>query len=335
MSTTTNSVLLVASDKKSQRRVRPKMKNFGDRVFFGILRGAAIIPIAMMILFIGVLIVGAWPAMKQFGFAFLYTSVWEPNSEVGEQFGALPFIYGTLFTSIMALCIAGPIGIGVAAFLNEVLSSRYRSIFAFLIEILATIPSIVYGIWAFFVLRVWVRDAIQPVVQHLFGRDFVLFRGPPMGLGLLSGTLILAVMILPLIVSISLDALRMVPNSYREAALGLGATRWEMILMAVLPPAKSGLIGACILALGRALGETMAITMVIGNQPEIRWSLFQSATTISAVIATKFTNAQADSEILLPTLTELALILFVLTLFVNIIARMIIRRFAGEKAVLV
>lgn len=315
---------------RPQRR-RRRIRNFGDRVFFGIIRSASFIPVLLILLFVGTLVAGAIPAIKAFGWSFPFSSEWQPNAEIGEAYGALPFIYGTLFSSVMALLLAGPVGIGVAVFLNEVVGARLRSIAAFLIEILATVPSIVFGIWAFFVLVPFVRDAVQKSVQSVFGTDFILFRGPPLGIGLLAGTLVLAVMILPMITSISLDAIRMVPSSYREAALGLGATRWEMIRLAVLPAARSGLIGACILALGRALGETMAVTMVIGNKNVIRWSLFEPSSTISSVIASNFGEAGGDNELMLPALLELALILFAMTLVVNLVARMIIRRFAGQK----
>lgn len=314
----------LAGNRQTKHR---RISNVGDRIFFWVLRVAAVIPILLMLLFVGVLVVGSIPAIRAFGFRFLFSSEWDPNPD-HEQYGALAFIYGTLFSSIFALAIAAPVGIGVAAFLHEVFSPRLRSVVAFLIEILATIPSIVYGVWAFFVLRGWVESSIQPLFNRIFGSDFILFRGPPLGFGLLTGTLVLATMVLPIIVSISLDAMRAVPDSYREAALGLGATRWEMIRMAVLPAARSGLVGACILAFGRALGETMAITMVIGNANKIGWSLFQPANTIASAIASQFGEA---ADLMLSSLIELALILFVMTLVVNIIARTIIRRISAQK----
>lgn len=298
-------------------------QNAGDRLFMLILRIASLIPMLLTLLLIGVLLFGAWPSISKFGVSFLFTSEWDP-SEDREAYGALAPIYGTLFSSLGALALAGPIGIGVAAFMHEVFPSRLRSVMAFLIEILATVPSIVYGIWAFFVLVPFISDHVQPLV----GSSFFLFRGPPLGVGLLAGTLVLAVMILPLIVSISLDAIRAVPSSYREAALGLGATRWEMIRMAVLPPARSGLIGACILALGRALGETMAITMVIGNSNLIKWSLFEPSATISSMIANNFGEA---FDLMRSALLELALILFAMTLLVNLAARYLILKFTAAR----
>ena len=332
----TSSIAVITSGDAhaAPRMRRRRVMNRGDRIFLAIIRSAAIIPVLLIILFVGVLIAGSMPSVRAFGLHFLFNSEWQPNAEIGEEYGALPFIYGTLVSSVMALLLAGPVGIGVAVFLNEVFTSRLRGVIAFLIEILATIPSIVFGIWAFFVLVPFVRDGIQAPVQAIFGTGFILFRGPPLGIGLLAGTLVLAVMILPMIVSISLEAIRMVPSSYREAALGLGATRWEMIRLAVLPPARSGLMGACILALGRALGETMAVTMVIGNKNMIRWSLFEPASTISSVVASNFGEAGGDNALMLPSLTELALVLFAMTLVVNLVARFVIRRFAGDKAVI-
>ncbi len=307
------------------RKARPP-KNRGDRIFSRILKLSALVPLLLMLLFLVVLVCGAWQSIQKFGVSFLFTNEWDP-AEDREVYGALASVYGTVVSSLLALAIAAPVGIGVAAFLNEVMPARLRSVLTFLIEILATIPSIVYGIWAFFVLVPFISDHIQP----LFGAvapGFILFRGPPLGVGLMAGTLVLAVMILPLIVSISLDAIKAVPVSYREAALGLGATRWEVIRMAVLPAARSGLVGACILALGRALGETMAITMVIGNSNLIKWSLFEPAATISSVIANNFGEA---FDLMRASLLELALILFVMTLLVNIAARYLVMRFAAQR----
>lgn len=326
--TALTSSLLRSAGEAPAKAVRHGMphRNRGDRLFFLILRGGAMLPVLLMLLFVIVLIYGALPSMKEFGLSFLFTSEWDP-AEGREQYGALASVYGTIFSSLLALAIAGPIGIGVAAFLHEVFPPRLRSTVVFLIEILATIPSIVYGIWAFFVLVPFIADYVQPLFTSIpWCRHFFLFKGPPIGVGLLAGTMILSVMILPLIVSISLDAIRAVPSSYREAALGLGATRWEMIRMAVLPAARSGLMGACILALGRALGETMAITMIIGNSNLIKWSLFEPATTISSLIANNFNEA---SGLMRSALIELALILFVMTMVVNLSARFLILKFAG------
>src|SRR5205823_250488 len=212
-----------------------------------------------LVLFVIVLTEGAWPSITQFGWSFLTSRVWEPNP-VREAYGAFPFIVGTLISSFLALALAAPVGIGVATFINEILSKPLRSIFRFFIEILATIPSVVYGLWGVFVLAPWVMHRLEPVLRVWPLRKLPIFGEPHDPRNMMSAALILAVMVLPIIVSVSLDAIRAVPATYREAALGLGATRWEMIRIAVWPPARSGFLGACILGLGRALGETMAVT---------------------------------------------------------------------------
>ena len=385
-------------------RTRPR--NRGDRNFFAVITGGVLLVPILVLIFLIVLIAGAYPAIHAYGLGFLTGKTWDANAEGGPLFGALPFVYGTLVTAAGALLIAAPIGIGVATFLSEIetsslapatcvyvaapvvafmapvctmtdftgsgpmfiaillfliagaallrwlpvamrlgaisiaalpvlfLSARLvagdqsqrlpldlmgiivgviggvfairmaRKVMPFLLEILATIPSVVYGMWGLFVLAPWIAEHVQPyarthwqpAIDSIFGAtkvgrrmvpNFPLFHYPgfPTGLGVGTAILILSIMVLPLIVSLSLDALRAVPNSYREAALGLGATRWEMIRMAVLPPARSGIFGACILALGRALGETMAVTMVIGNDTRIPYSIFGKGYTISSVIA--------------------------------------------------
>ena len=315
-------------------------RNRGDLIFFRIVTVAVWFLPLLVVIFLAVLLAGAWPAVRAFGWKFLISKTWDANADGGEAYGALPFIWGTLVTAFFALLLAAPIGIGVAAFLSEVVRGRLRSIIAFLLEILATIPSVVYGMWGIFVLAPFVAQHAQPRLKiwqtHLdqwFGKGNVpifQFRGFPTGLGLGTAILVLTVMILPLIVSISLDAMRAVPTSYREAALGLGATRWEMIRIAVLPPARSGIFGGCILALGRALGETMAVTMVIGNDPSINWSFLRQANTISSIIANEY--GEADG-LKLAALMELALILFATTLAVNLIARYLTRRMGVNMAV--
>lgn len=304
-------------------------QNAGDRLFLLLLRAAALIPVLLIVLFLVVLGYGAWPSIKAFGWSFLYSTQWDP-SEDREQYGALAFVVGTLFSSLFALLLAAPVGIGVATFLNEVFPPRLRGIVAFLIEILATIPSIVYGIWAFFVMVPWVQRSLIPLAHAVFGEQFFLFRGTQ-GLCLFSGGLVLAVMVLPMIVSISLDSIRAVPVSYREAALGLGATRWEMIRLAVWPAARSGMLGACILSLGRAMGETMAITMVIGNAQSIQWSLFAPANSIASSIASQFGEA---TGLMQAALIELAMVLFVMTLLVNLAARTLVGRMSAQKGLL-
>ena len=260
----------------------------------------------------------ARPSIEKFGFSFITGRVWDP---VKEQFGALPFIYGTLVTSFLALIIAAPIGLGVAIFLNEMATSKVRSVIAFLVEMLAAIPSVVYGLWGIFVLAPWLRETVEPGLTKWFG--FIpLFQGTPLGFGMLAGGLILAIMILPTIAAISGEVMAAVPNEQREAALALGATKWEMIRIAVLPYAKSGILGGVMLGLGRALGETMAVTMLIGNRPDILPSLFAPAYSMAAVIANEFTEATYD--LYLSALVEIGLILFGITLILNVFARLLV-----------
>lgn len=260
----------------------------------------------------------AHPSIQKFGFSFITGRVWDP---VQEQFGALPFIYGTLVSSLIALLLAAPIGLSVAIFLNEMAASKVRTVVGFLVEMLAAIPSVVYGLWGIFVLAPWLRDTIQPALAKWLG--FIpLFQGPPLGFGMLAAGLILAVMILPTIAAISREVMAAVPNMQREAALALGATKWEMIRLAVLPYAKSGIMGGIMLGLGRALGETMAVTMVIGNRPDILPSLFAPAYSMAAVIANEFTEATYD--LYLSALVEIGLILFGITLILNVFARLLI-----------
>ena len=314
--------------KSGPPRSPPPRQNTGDRLFFILLRSSAFVPLLLILVFLSVLSWGAWPAIKTFGWSFLWSTNWDPT-EGREEYGALAFILGTLFSSLFALAIAAPVGIGVATFLNEVFPPRLRGVMAFLIEILATIPSIVYGVWAFFVMVPWVESTVIPVAHWIFGPRFFLFRGTN-GFSLFSGGLVLAVMILPVIVSISLDSIRAVPSTYREAALGLGATRFEMIRLAVWPSARSGMLGACILALGRAMGETMAITMVIGNAQSIQWSLFGPANSIASAIALQFGEA---TGLMQAALIELALVLFVMTLLLNLAARALVRNLSAQKGV--
>ena len=307
------------ADAPTRRSMR---QNRGDRLFIGGLTLSALVAPAMIVLFLVILIVGAWPSIKEFGFSFITSSVWEPNPD-REQYGAFPFIVGTLVSSILALAIAAPVGIAVATFISEVLHPKLKGTVRFVIEILATVPSVVYGLWGIYVLAPFVMKRLVPVLTKTLGWT-PFFREPIDPRNMLCAVLILSIMVLPMIVSVSLDALRAVPATYREAALGLGATRWEMIRMACWPAAKSGFIGACILALGRALGETMAVTMVIGNGRRIAASLLGASDTVSSTIANQF--AEAPSDLFTAALIEMALLLFLVTLIVNIVARLIVRK---------
>jgi len=308
--------LVVAPDRARRRQ------NTGDRVFLGLLTAAGWVAPLLLALFLAVLVVGAWPSIRAFGLSFLTSSTWEPNP-VREKYGAFPFLVGTLVSSLLALCLAAPVGIAVATFINEILPSRLRGPSRFLIEILATVPSVVYGLWGVFVLAPTVMNVLKPGLTKTF--FYLPFFGPPYDpRNMLCAVLILSIMVLPVIVAVSLDAIRSVPASYREAALGLGATRWEMVRVAVWPAARSGFVGACILALGRALGETMAVTMVIGNRPQVSVSLFQPAYTIAAALANEFSEATTDLYV--SALIELAAVLFVISLVVNAVARWLVWR---------
>jgi phosphate transport system permease protein len=262
----------------------------------------------------------ARPALKDLGLGrFLLSRDWDP---VTGSFGALAFVYGTVVTSVIALAIALPISVGLALFLSEMGPKALRPVVSFAIETLAAIPSVVYGLWGLFVLVPLLRDAVEPFLGRTLG-FLPLFAGPPIGLGYLAGGLILSVMILPTIASVTIEVLKTVPPALREGALALGATRWEAIRMAVLPYGRPGILGAALLGLGRALGETMAVTMVIGNSPEIRASLFAPGYTLPAVIANEF--AEATGALHIGALAGLALVLFGITLLLNALARLLVR----------
>jgi phosphate transport system permease protein len=254
----------------------------------------------------------------RFGWAFLTTSTWDP---VAEQFGAAPFIYGTLVTSAVALAIAVPLGVGAAVFLAELAPRRISDALSLLIELLAAVPSVVYGLIGVAVVVPLMRLHIEPVLQRV-GGSLPLFSGPAYGVGYLTAGLVLAIMIVPFIVSVLREILLAVPRDQREAALALGATRWESTWGVVLPHARLGLYGAVFLALGRALGETMAVTMVIGNRPEIAASLLAPGYSMAAVIANEFTEATGNMN--LSALIAIGLVLFLLTMIINAFARLLI-----------
>jgi phosphate transport system permease protein len=257
------------------------------------------------------------PSREKFGFGFIFSSDWEP---VKEEFGALTFIYGTVVSSLIALAIALPISIGVAVFLSEIAGKTVGTSIGFLIEILAAIPSIIYGFWGIFVLAPYMRESFQPFLQNYLG--FIpLFQGTPFGFGMMTAGIILAIMITPIISSITRDVLKAIPVSQREAAYALGSTKWEAIKMALLN-AKSGILGATVLGLGRAVGETMAVTMVIGNRAQIKTSLFEPAYSMASVIANEF--AEASGQMHISSLIEVGLILFGVTFIINSLARFLI-----------
>ena len=257
-------------------------------------------------------------AWQKFGVHFFVGSEWDP---VSGLFGALPFIYGTLVSSLVALTIAVPLAIAVAVFVTEMCPKPLRKPIAYATELLAAIPSVIYGLWAIFVLVPLMRVHIDPWLRKYFAWTG-LFSGPAYGVGMLAAGTVMAIMIIPIISSITREVLAVVPQHQREAALALGATRWEMIRMAVLRNARAGIAGAVILGLGRALGETMAVTMVIGNRPEIAKSLFAPGYTMASVIANEF--AEATDDLYLSALMEIGLALFMVTIVVNILARLMI-----------
>jgi len=253
-----------------------------------------------------------------FGWKFFAAHDWDP---VNDQYGAMPFIYGTLVSSFLALLIAVPLSVGVAVFTTEMCPKWLRSPLSFLTELLAAIPSVIYGLWAIFVLVPILRNYIQPFLGKTLGWTG-FFSGPPFGIGMLAAGVILAIMIIPIISSITREVLAVVPQQQREAALALGATRWEMIRLAVLRNARAGIVGAMILGLGRALGETMAVTMVIGNRPEVAKSLFAPGYTMASVLANEFSEATGD--LYLSALIEIGLALFIVTILVNALARFMV-----------
>jgi phosphate transport system permease protein len=255
-------------------------------------------------------------SIKEFGWRFWMTDTWDP---VRGEFGARPFIWGTLYSSVLALMLAAPIALGIAIFISELCPDWLRRPLVFLTELLAAIPSIVYGLWGVFILVPFVRQFQVNTPEWL--RGVPLFTGPPLGVGMLAAALILAVMVIPFTSSIAREVLRAVPQAQREGAYALGATRWEAIRMALFY-ARTGIIGAIMLGFGRALGETMAVTMLIGNNPQISWSLYAPQYTMAAVIANEFTEATDD--LYLNALVEIGLVLFVITLLINVMSRMLI-----------
>jgi phosphate transport system permease protein len=255
-------------------------------------------------------------SIKEFGWRFWMTDTWDP---VRGEFGARPFIWGTLYSSVLALMLAAPIALGIAIFISELCPDWLRRPLVFLTELLAAIPSIVYGLWGVFILVPFVRQFQVNTPEWL--RGVPLFTGPPLGVGMLAAALILAVMVIPFTSSIAREVLRAVPQAQREGAYALGATRWEAIRMALFY-ARTGIIGSVMLGFGRALGETMAVTMLIGNNPQISWSLYAPQYTMAAVIANEFTEATDD--LYLNALVEIGLVLFVITLLINVMSRMLI-----------
>ena len=301
----------------------------GDRVYVVTITGFAVCVPLLLVLVLWEVARAGWPALSQFGFGFLTSSDWDP---VQHKFGAAPAIFGTIVTSIIALVIATPLALGVAIFLSEYAPRWLRQPVGFLVDLLAAIPSVVYGLWGIFVLIPLLRQHVMPFMRDTLHLGVIpLFSGPTYGNSMFAAGLILAIMVLPYISSVSREVLLAVPRSQREAALGLGATRWEAIQKAVLPYARSGIIGGIILGLGRALGETMAVTMLIGNTHSISTSLFAPGYTMASLIANEFSEASDDLH--LSALMAVAFVLLVLTLIVNAIARWLVWRVARRPGV--
>jgi phosphate transport system permease protein len=312
---------------------RLRRQHANDRAFHRLTLSCSLLVVAMFIGIVWSLMVGAWPAIKAFGFSFLWTQAWNP---VTERFGALAPVYGTLVTSLIAMLISVPIGIGIAIFLTELCPRPLQRPIGIAVELLAGIPSIIYGIWGLFVLAPFLQQNVMPVLIFTFAGVPILqdlFAGPPFGIGIFTAGLILAIMTLPFISAITRDVFETVPPVLKEAAYGLGATTWEVLWNVVLPYARGGVVGGIMLALGRALGETMAVTFVIGNAHRIATSLLAPGTTISAAIANEFTEAIGD--LYAPALIELGLILFLVTVLVLAAAQFMLYRLelrAGGRA---
>lgn len=307
----------------------PVMKStghhFGDRAFRWLTLLMALSTFVLIALIGFELANGSKPALQKFGWHFLVSRNWDP---VNEVFGALPFIFGTLVSSLIALLIAVPVSVATAVYLTELAPLWLRQPLIMFIELLAAVPSVILGLWGVFVMVPWLRDYLFPWLQKLFGFS-PLFKGPIYGVSMLAGGIIVAIMIVPIITSLSREILRSVPGLQREAAYALGATRWEVTRIAVLSYAKKGLFGAVILGLGRALGETMAVTMVIGNTPQIVASLFAPGYTLASVVANEFTEATTDMY--LGALFEIGLVLLGVTVLVNALAQLLLKTFAGPR----
>jgi phosphate transport system permease protein len=304
-------------------RAAPVARSLGDSAFKWLTLVMALSIFALIILIGWELFEGSKVALHRFGWHFLVTKDWDP---VSEKFGALVFIYGTLVTSAIALLIAVPVSIATAVYLTELAPLWLRQPLVIFIELLAAVPSVILGVWGIFVMIPFLRDHVFPLLQKWFG-FLPLFQGPIYGVSMLAGGIIVSIMCIPIITSVSREILRSVPGLQREAAYALGATRWEVTRIAVLSYAKKGLYGAVILGLGRALGETMAVTMVIGNTPQIVASLFAPGYTLASVIANEFTEATGQAY--LSALFELGLVLLGVTVLVNIAAQLLLKTFAG------
>jgi len=300
-----------------------------NRIFVGSARlAASLVFILIASIFIS-LLVGAYPALKKFGLPFVASTEWNP---VTENFGALVSIFGTIVTSTIAILLAVPLSLGIAVFITELSPPWLKRPIGIAIELLAAIPSIIYGMWGLFIFAPWFADNVQPWITDNFGEIPLIgefFQGPPMGIGMFTAGLILAIMIMPFITAMMRDLFEIVPSVLKESAHGLGATTWEVVLNVVIPYTKIGIVGAIMLGLGRALGETMAVTFVIGNAHSISASLFMPGTTISSTLANEFTEAVGD--IYTSSLFALGLILFVITMVVLACAKFLLLRISNKR----
>ena len=314
------------SSKTGRRSPFGKGALFGDQAAIAVTFTFAASILLVTTLLVWQLYAKSEPARAKFGFSFFVSKIWDPNS---GTFGALPFLYGTVLTSFLALLIAVPLGLGAAIFLAEMAPRRISNLATFFVELLAAVPSVIYGLLAIFTLIPLMRNYTEPFLQSTLG-FLPFFDGPRYGVGYLAAGVILAVMTFPFIISLSREALLNVPNEQREAALALGATRWEATWHAVVPFAKLGIVGSIFLALARALGETMAVTMVIGNTPSLSASLFAPGSTIASSIANEF--AEASGDVYLGSLIYLSLVLFLLTIVMNGLARILILATSSKGA---
>jgi phosphate transport system permease protein len=315
--------------REGRRRTGFGVRPFGDRLFALTTLGLGLIILSILFGLALSLVFGSTASIEKFGLGFIVSTDWDPAN---DRYGALPFIYGTIISSALALLIAVPLSLGTALYLSETAPEWLSRRIGFLVELLAAIPSVVYGLWGIFVLGPWLRDHVEPLLGRSLG-FLPLFRGSQVSVSMLCAGVLLAIMVLPYVASVCTDVFRAVPRTQREAALALGATRWEMVRTAVLPYGSSGIIGAIILGLGRALGETIAVAMVIGNRPEISASLFAPSATLASVIANEF--AEAASSLYLSSLMELGLVLLAVGLLLNVAARVLVlsaTRGAGEES---
>ncbi|MGB7755955.1 MAG: phosphate ABC transporter permease subunit PstC [Salinisphaera sp.] len=317
------------SDRETLAAKRRAVGAFGDRIFHGITAASALIVLALIAGIAMSLVVGAWPALSKFGFGFLTSTEWNP---VTNNYGALVGIFGTLVSSALAMVIAVPVSFGIALFVTELAPVWLRRPISTAIELLAAIPSIIYGMWGLFVLAPFLSDYVQPWLNDAFGDLPIfgyLFSGPPIGIGVFTAGLVLAIMVIPFITAVMRDTFEVVPAVLKESSYSLGATTWEVVRSVVLPFTKTGVVGGIMLGLGRALGETMAVTFVIGNSHSIPNGLFYPGNSIAATLANEFT--EASGGLYTSALIALGLVLFVITLIVLALARLLLMQLSNQE----